>query len=96
MTTHLLWVLRRGRMVGMELSDDQRRTKDGLENDRSHDGVGIVSNELTQEYKALHFSQMYSNALCITSMPLSFQSPTLKIDLPVVYHIRRHCGSVLS
>ena len=47
MTTHLLWVLRRGRMVGMELSDDQRRTKDGLENDRSNDGVGIVSNELT-------------------------------------------------
>ena len=47
MTTHLLWVLRRGRMVGMELSDDQRRTKDGLENDESNNGVGIVSNELT-------------------------------------------------
>ena len=47
MTTHLLWVLRQGRVLGMELSGDQRRTKAGLENDRSNNGVGIVSNELT-------------------------------------------------
>ena len=42
-TTHLLWVLRRGRMAGMELSDDQRRTKDRLKNDRYNNGIGIVS-----------------------------------------------------
>ena len=47
MTTHLLWVLRRGRMVGIESSDDQTRTKDGLEVDGCNKGVGIVSSGLT-------------------------------------------------